>query len=172
MTRNQAIESAKNLERQAQMVGLEFDFETIVMTNTFDAHRLTQFSRERGKMHEMTERLFRAYFTESKHIGDHQTLIQLAEEVGLNGEEVATMLKGNEYAIVVRGEEQEAAHLGVTGVPFYVIDRKYAVSGAQPSEVFLQALERAWQETQPLTVLNEQGEVCDESGCQIPDKKE
>jgi predicted DsbA family dithiol-disulfide isomerase len=146
MSREQAIGTCNDMQRQAASVGLTFQFESMVLTNTFDAHRLTQFAAQQGKMHALSERLFRAYFTESKHIGDHVTLIQLAEEVGLDPIEAAKVLAGDSFANEVRADEQEAVNLRVRGVPFYVINRKYAISGAQSTEVFLNALEQAWQE--------------------------
>lgn len=119
----------------------------MVITNTFDAHRLTLFAGKKGKMAEMVERLFKAVFTESKHIGDQHTLAQLAAEVGLNSSEVISMLAGEDLTKEVQQELEEANKLGIHAVPFYVINRKYAVSGAQPSEVFANALEKAWMES-------------------------
>jgi predicted DsbA family dithiol-disulfide isomerase len=172
MSREQAIEACNNTKRQAQTVGLDFHYDTMVLTNTFDAHRLTLLAAKHGKMLEMNERLFRAFFTESKHIGDHKTLVELAAEVGLDPTEIADVLESDAFAKEVRADEQEAMNLGVNGVPFFVINRRYAISGAQPSEAFLNALHRAWQEEQPLTILGGDGEICDENGCRIPDKKE
>jgi predicted DsbA family dithiol-disulfide isomerase len=172
MSREQAIGTCNDMKRQAEAVGLDYQFDEMVLTNTFDAHRLTLLAAEQGKMVEMSERLFHAFFTESKHIGKHSTLIELAAEVGLDSNEAAMMLEGDDYAKEVRADEQEAVNLGVRGVPFYVINRKYAISGAQPTEVFLNALEKAWQEEQPLTILSGEGEVCDDTGCKIEDKKE
>ena len=171
MSREQAIGTCNDMKRQAEAVGLDYHFDNMVLTNTFDAHRLTLFASEHGKMLEMSERLFHAFFTESKHIGEHNTLVELAAEVGLDSKEVAKMLEGDNYTEEVRADEQEAVNLGVRGVPFYVINRKYAISGAQPTEVFLNAFEKAWQEEQPLTILNDKGGVCDETGCRVEDKK-
>ncbi len=106
-------------------------------------------------MHEMAERLFKAYFTDSRHIGDHETLVALASEIGLDPNEAAGMLAGDKYTKEVRADEQEARRLGIRGVPFFVINRKYAVSGAQPSEVFLDALQKAWNEERPLTIVGD-----------------
>lgn len=154
MSREQAKSMNENVSRQAQDVGLTYRFDTMVVTNTFDAHRLAYFAAARGKMEQMTERLLRAYFTDSKHIGNRSTLAALAAEIGLDEAEAAAMLAGEAYAQDVRGDEAEAARLGIRGVPYFVLDRKYAVSGAQPSEVFLSALEKAWSDHQPLTVVN------------------
>lgn len=154
-----SVEQAKtmnaNVVAQAESVGLTYHMDTIVLTNTFDAHRLAHFADTRGKMHEMTERLLKAYFTDSLHLGDHAVLASLAEEVGLDKAEAERILAGDTYASEVRADEQEGAELGITGVPFFVIDRKYGISGAQPLEVFVQALEKAYGESNPLTILSD-----------------
>jgi predicted DsbA family dithiol-disulfide isomerase len=161
-TREQAKAMNENVGAQAKDIGLTYHFDTMVVTNTFDAHRLSHFAARHGKMGELTERLLKAYFTESKHIGDHATLAALAGEAGLDQNEAAAMLAGDEFTNDVRADQQEAIRLGVRGVPFFVINRKYAISGAQPSEVFLEALQKAWEENQPLTVLNNPaGETAD-----------
>lgn len=142
----QAKESNRNVAQQAQTEGLTYNFDTIIPTNTFDAHRLAHYAGEQGKAKEMTERLFRAYFTDSLHIGDRETLVRLAEEVGLEGTAVREVLEQNTYADAVREDENEARRLGIRGVPFFVLRGKYAVSGAQPLEIFQGALLRAWED--------------------------
>ncbi|WP_068785870.1 DsbA family oxidoreductase [Paenibacillus phocaensis] len=142
----QAQESNRNVAQQAQGEGLTYHFDTIVPTNTFDAHRLAHYAGEQGKAKEMTERLFRAYFTDSLHIGELDTLVRLAEEVGLDGPAVREILEQNAYADAVREDENEARRLGIRGVPFFVLRGKYAVSGAQPLEIFQGALLRAWED--------------------------
>ncbi|EES75233.1 DsbA family oxidoreductase [Paenibacillus sp. MB22_1] len=142
----QAQESNRNVAQQAQTEGLTYNFDTIIPTNTFDAHRLAHYAGEQGKAKEMTERLFRAYFTDSLHIGDRETLVRLAEEVGLEGTAVREVLEQNTYADAVREDENEARRLGIRGVPFFVLRGKYAVSGAQPLEIFQGALLRAWED--------------------------
>lgn len=104
-------------------VGLEYQMDTMILTNTFDAHRLTMFAKTQGLMKEMTERILHAYFTESKHIGDHQTLTELAAEVGLNREAVEKMLASDEMADAVRADEQTAKQYRITGVPFFLINK-------------------------------------------------
>lgn len=168
MSRDQAVAMNANVGEQARSVGLDFRFDTMVLTNTFDAHRLSQFANQRGLANEMSERLFRAYFTESKHLGDRDTLIALAAEVGLDPAEVASMLASDTGASEVRSDEQEAQALGVRGVPFYVINRKYGVSGAQSSEVFAEALDKAWSEENPLIIMNEGAEgICEDGFCGV-----
>jgi predicted DsbA family dithiol-disulfide isomerase len=166
---NMTLERAKAMNEdvagQAQSVGLTFNFDTMILTNTFDAHRLAHFAARYGKMHEMTGSLLKAYFTDSKHIGDHEVLAVLAAEVGLDKAEAAKILAGDEYTKEVRADEQEAGRLGVRGVPFFVINRKFAISGAQPSEVFLEALQKAWDEDRPLTILNDPNNNTADAAC-------
>jgi predicted DsbA family dithiol-disulfide isomerase len=165
MSRERAIAMNENVRRQAEEVGLTFNFDTLVLTNTFDAHRLAHYAAKQGKMNQMADRLFQAYFTNSEHLGDHAALTAMAGEIGLDRDEAAEVLAGGAYAAEVRADEEEASRLGIRGVPFFVIDRKYAVSGAQPSETFLGALQKAWDESQPLTVLNGTDGDSAEAGC-------
>lgn len=170
MTIEQAKANTKNMVQMARNAGLEFNIDTVVLTNTFDAHRLTMFAKTKGLMKEMTERLLRAYFTDSRHIGDHAALAELAEEVGLNREGAEKMLAGNEFADAVRADEQLAQQYRITGVPFFLINKKYALSGAQPTEMFVQALQKIIAEDE-ITVLNDHdGMICDDDGCEIPKK--
>ncbi|MGD7025046.1 DsbA family oxidoreductase [Rossellomorea vietnamensis] len=171
-----SIEAAKantqNMVNMAKEAGLDYHMDTMVLTNTFDAHRLTMYAKTKGLMIEMTERILHALFTESKHIGDHETLTELAAEVGLDRDAVAEMLASDAMADEVRADERAAQQIGVSGVPFYLIDKKYALTGAQPTEVFVQALQKVIAESQ-ITVLNSDssdGVVCDENGCEIPKK--
>ena len=171
VTREQAWQMNANVAAQAARVGLEYNFEKWVSANTFDAHRLAQFAAERGKGTEMTERLFYAHFTEAKNLGDRETLLALAEEVGFDRAEAAAALERDDLAERVRSDEREAAELGVRGVPFFVIDRKYAVSGAQPVAVFVGALNKAWDERKAsLTVVGGgDAAVCEDGSCAVPE---
>lgn len=146
MTREKAEEMNQGITAQAAALGLDFHMDTMKLTNTFDAHRMIHFAASHGKMSEMKEAIFKAYFTDSKHVGDHETLHSIAVELGLNSVAAREVLAGDHYAAEVRADEQSAAELGIRGVPYFVLDRKYAISGAQPPEVFLQALEKAWSE--------------------------
>nr|WP_255473425.1 DsbA family oxidoreductase [Planomicrobium sp. CPCC 101110] len=134
MSIEQAKANTQNMVQMAKESGLDYRMDTLILTNTFDAHRLTLFAKEQGLMKEMTERILRAYFTESKHIGDHATLTELAVEVGLDEQAVTGMLASDGMAEEVRAEERTAAQYGVTGVPYYLINKKYALTGAQPTE--------------------------------------
>ncbi|MFC4775670.1 DsbA family oxidoreductase [Paenibacillus sp. GCM10023252] len=158
MSVEQAKATSSDVARQAESVGLTYNFDTMVVTNTFDAHRLSHYAAAQGKAHEMTEALLYAYFTETKHIGDKEVLADIAAGVGLNREEAAAVLAGSDFTAEVRADEQEANALGVRGVPFFVINRRYAVSGAQSSEVFLDTLQKAWDEAYPqLTMVGDAG---------------
>lgn len=161
MTREQAISNNANLAEQAGTLGLDYHMDTIKLTNTFDAHRLTHFAAQYGKREEMAERLLKAYFTDSKHLGNQETLADLAAEIGLDRNEALKTLEGASYSEEVRADEEEAGQLGVRGVPFFVIDRKYAVSGAQQSDVFLGAIQKAWDERQPFTIIGDEGDAAD-----------
>lgn len=145
-----SVEKAKEMNQgvidQAKEVGLDYNFDEMSPTNTFDAHRLAKFAETKGKLAEMTERLLHAHFVESKQVSEHDTLIDLAGEVGLDKEEVKSVLSSNQFEKEVRAEETEAQTIGVRGVPFFVINRKYAISGAQPKEVFADALQKVWEE--------------------------
>jgi predicted DsbA family dithiol-disulfide isomerase len=169
-----SIAQAKaNTDRVVQMakeVGLEYHMDTQILTNTFDAHRLTMYAKTQGKMQEMTERILRAYFTESKHIGDHETLTELAVEVGLDREAVEKMLASYVMADEVRADEQTAQQYGVTGVPFFLINKKYALTGAQPTDVFVQALKKVIAEDEITFLDNQNGPSCDDDSCEIPKK--
>lgn len=166
----QAKANTERVVEMAKEVGLEYHMDTQILTNTFDAHRLTMYAKTQGLMIEMTERILRAYFTESKHIGDHATLTDLAVEVGLNRAAVEKMLAGDEMADAVRADEQTAQQYRITGVPFFLINKKYALTGAQPTEMFVQALKKVIAEDE-ITILNNQdGAICDDDSCELPDK--
>ncbi|WP_266368929.1 DsbA family oxidoreductase [Tellurirhabdus rosea] len=147
----QSVEWAEQMQQRvaatASAAGLNFRLDRAMPANTFHAHRLIHFAEQRGKQAEAEERLFKAYFEEGAVVDNPETLIRLAAEIGLNADEVENLLASDEFGPEVRYDEQEAQALGVRGVPFFVIDRKYAISGAQPVEVFQQTLEKAWTET-------------------------
>jgi predicted DsbA family dithiol-disulfide isomerase len=127
----------------AASVGLTYHFDKAVVANSFDAHRFTHFAKKRGLQSEAEEKLFAAYFTEGRNTADHQVLAQLGAAIGLDAAEVLEVLAGNGHADEVRYDIYEARQIGVTGVPFFVFNRKYAVSGARGTEVFSEMLEKA-----------------------------
>ncbi|WP_232538818.1 DsbA family oxidoreductase [Chitinophaga tropicalis] len=157
----QAEEMNRQVSASAAQLGLTYNLDKAVVANSFDAHRLIQYAKQHQLGDEAEERLFRAYFTEGKDMSDHATLAELAKEIGLEEEPVRQMLAGNQFATEVRKDINEAEALGIRGVPFFVFDRKYGVSGAQPSEAFLQALTKSVEEWQG-DALN--GQVCTPDG--------
>ncbi len=126
--------------------GLEFHFETARGGNTFDAHRLIHLAATYGHQAAAQERLMRAYFTDGEGISDPETLIRLISELGVEEAEARDVLATERFTDDVREDELLASQLGIQGVPFFVFDRKLGVSGAQPPEVLVQALQRAWDE--------------------------
>jgi len=146
LTPAEAREMHEQTERQGAEVGIPFDFARARRGNTFDAHRVLQLAAARGCQEQVTERLMATYFCEGGAIGDRATLAAAAGQAGLDGDEVAAMLARDDYAADVRRDEQEAAILGITGVPFFVIDRRYGLSGAYPPDALLQVFEQAWAE--------------------------
>jgi predicted DsbA family dithiol-disulfide isomerase len=151
MTIAQADQANQQMTQRAAADGLEFRFDLIRGGNTFDAHRLLHLAKDHRVQPEMKERLLRATFTEGLPIADKPALVRLATEVGLSATQVRAVLDGDAYADAVRADERQATRYGITGVPFFVADGKYAVSGAQPPEVLLQLLLRAHDEGSQLT---------------------
>lgn len=145
--------------------GLDFHFERIQPGNTFDAHRVLHLAEEKGQQDALKERYLRGYLCEGEAIGDPETLVRMAAEVGLDAEEVRGTLASETYAREVRADEQEARANGITGVPFFVIGGRYAVSGAQPVELLLRALNQAWNELRAKPVVLEEGATCGPDGC-------
>jgi len=166
MNAEQARASQERLIDLAAVEGVEFRFDRAQPGNTFDAHRLVHLASVRGVQDAMKERLLAAYLTEGAPIGDPETLVTLAQEVGLDPDEAREVVFGDRYTDDVRAEERDAVSLGITGVPFFVIDRKYGVSGAQASSVFADVLDNAWHEAHPL-VMTVGGEACEGDSCAI-----
>lgn len=143
------LASMQQLTRTAAAEGLEYHLPEADSGNTFDAHRLIHAAAEHGRGEELAERLFRAHFTEGRSVFDHDSLALLAEEAGLDGARAREVLAGGEYADDVRADERQARVYGATGVPFFVLDGRYGISGAQPTELFGRALEEAWSTRAP-----------------------
>jgi len=144
MSLAQAHDAQRQMEQRAAGDGLEFRMDGLRSGNTRDAHRLLHLAKEHGKEPELVERLHRAYFTEQTSVFDADTLADLAVEVGLDRADAEKVLATDAYADAVESDERTARELGASGVPFFVIDRRYGVSGAQPVDVLRQALERAY----------------------------
>ncbi len=142
MSLEEAKKMTDNVEVQAKTVGLDYDFDKMTPANTFRAHRLAKLAEQEGIGAELSERLLRAYFIEGQKIGTNDVLLALAEEVGLSSDRVKEVLEGDTFTEEVRHDITEAGQIGVRGVPFFVINRKYAISGAQPAETFAEALRK------------------------------
>ncbi|MFA6438874.1 MAG: DsbA family oxidoreductase [Bacteriovoracaceae bacterium] len=142
----QAQQMNDRVTEMAREVGLRYNFSKAIVANSFDAHRLSHFAKKHGKQDAVEERLFEAYFTEGKNTADLNTLVQIAVECGLDASETRTVLSGNDFTDAVKLDIYEAQQVGVRGVPFFVFNNKYAVSGAQPSRLFLQMLNKIAEE--------------------------
>ena len=153
----------------AKEVGLTYDYINIKLTNTFDAHRLAKWANQFGLETALTNRLMKAYFTDGLNLANHTTLLELSKEVGLDTKKAEKVLSSKEYTDKVNAEILEGRQVGVQGVPFFVLNRKYAISGAQQEDYFLSALDQLWTETNPLDTFggNDNGHVCNDEGCSI-----
>ncbi|MFN5984105.1 MAG: DsbA family protein, partial [Fluviicola sp.] len=144
-----SLEESKQMHQhvvdRAAEVGLVYNYDKAIIANSFDAHRLLHLAKRNGKGNELKEKLLAAYFTEGKDFGDKQVLTQLGLEVGLKEEDIHTVLYTDMYAREFQADIQEAQEIGVRGVPFFVFDRKYAVSGAQPIEAFVETIQAVLQ---------------------------
>jgi predicted DsbA family dithiol-disulfide isomerase len=163
-TREEALRMFTQLTEVAAAEGLEYRFDRLRGANTFDAHRLTHLAAAHDRQDAMKERLMRAYLTEGELISDHVTLRNLALETELPADEVDELLAGDAYADEVRGDEQVATGLGISAVPFFVVDRAIGTAGAQPPEALLALLERGWESRSPLAVVPG-GDTCSAEGC-------
>jgi len=136
----------ENMTQNAKNSGLDFHFEKAILANSLNAHRLMHLAKKHNLSNEVKELLFKAYLTEGKNVNDWNTLQEIGQKVGLNNDEIKQLIDSDIYTKEVIQDQQEAQSLGVTGVPFFVFDNKYAISGAQATDVFLKTLEKAWEE--------------------------
>ena len=153
------------VEALAAEEGLRFRHGRAPHVNTLDAHRLLHAAGE--KRGELKEALLHAYFVEAQNVADHDILARIATEVGLDEVEVKSVLTSNEHADGVEADLRQAAAYGATGVPFFVIDSRYGISGAQPVETFARALERGWSESHPTIEVVGGADVCGPDGCPV-----
>jgi len=160
-----AEEMISRMSGVAKVEGLNMDFEIIRPGNTFNAHRLLHLARSHDLQDAVKERFFRGYFSEGEAIGNDDTLLRLAVDAGLEAEQVQRVLASDTYAQEVREDEAEARELGINGVPFFVLAKRYGVSGAQPSEVLAEALEQAHQANLEPIPKHSEGAVCGPEGC-------
>jgi predicted DsbA family dithiol-disulfide isomerase len=143
-TADQVEQMQSEMTARAAADGLTFELDGQLTGNTADAHRVLHLAAARGKQPEVVERLFRAHFTEQRSIFDAESLVELASEAGLAGPEVAAVLAGEDYRADVAEDLAQAREYGISGVPFFVIDGRFGISGAQPTEVLLAALEQTY----------------------------
>ena len=146
MSLERALQLHAEMEERAAAEGLEYHLGETKGGNSFDAHRMIHLAATYGHQAAAQERFFRAYFTEGESIGVWDTLVRLVGEVGVDEAEAREALRLNRFAEEVREDEALAQQFGIQGVPFFVFDRRYGLSGAQPAETMLAALERAWAE--------------------------
>lgn len=167
MSAAQARVSQDRLSGLAAEEGLEFRFDIAQPGNTLDAHRLVHLASDHGLQDAMKERFLAAYLTEGTPIGDPEALVRLAGDIGLDPDDARDVLDGDRYEEHVRADERDAVALGITGVPFFVIDRQYGVSGAQASSVLADVLENAWQDAHSLVIAGGGGEACEGDNCSV-----
>jgi len=159
----QAQQMIDRMVQTARADGLEMDFGIIRPGNTFDAHRVLHLARSKGLQIAVQERFFRAYLCEGVAIGEPETLLALAVAAGLGADDVQGVLSTDLYAGEVRADQDQARALGISAVPFFLLGRRYGVSGAQPAELLAEALQKAWEEAATDQVV--EGEVCGPDGC-------
>ncbi|RXG26492.1 protein disulfide-isomerase [Leeuwenhoekiella polynyae] len=168
MSKAQAEQAIEGVTAFAKETDLDYDYDKVVVANTHRGHQLIHLAGQEGLQNEMKERLLKAYFIEGRNVDDVATLIQLGQEVGLEKAAIESELNESQFAAHIEQDILEARKIGVSGVPFFVFDRKYAVSGAQPEKQFLNVLGKAYiewyakQETPQFEVL--EGQNCDVSG--------
>ncbi|MEU5285759.1 DsbA family oxidoreductase [Streptomyces sp. CA-278952] len=171
-SREEAASMEANVAANAQAEGLGYRTEGRDHGSTFDLHRLLHLAKARGRQDELLTLAYRANFAEERSVFDNEVLLALAVEAGLDADEARAVLADPEaYADDVRTDEREAAELGANAVPFFVLDRRYGISGGQPSEVFVQALEQAWKDraVTALTAVGGEAAACDADGaCEVP----
>lgn len=165
----QASQMISQVAGMGKASGIDFNFEKALIINTFTAHKLLHLAKKHGKSSEMEEALFKAHFIDGKNVGDQEVLVSLAESLGIDKDEAREALSSNEFNDGINQDIQEAQNNGISSVPFFVLNGKYAVFGAQPAEVFAEALQQTYKETvSPFKDLSQNGGAsCDADGCSI-----
>lgn len=166
ITKEQAAEMQGHVAQAAEGTGIKFNSINSIIANSFHGHRLIKLAQSQGKADEAEEALFKAHFTEGKNIDDKQTLEEIGVSIGLDAKSVRSVLDSDRYSEEVRQDEAQAQKLGISGVPFFVLNHKYGISGAQAPEIFLQGLNQAWkefeEEQQPMIIT--EGNTCSTDG--------
>lgn len=164
-TREWAINSASQMKEKGEELGLVFNFNDTVSTNTFNAHRLIHLAKSKDLQNEAEETLFGAYFKDGRHIGNPDTLMEIGLEIGLKEKEIDSMLNSDMFEKEVREDEQLSQQFGIRGVPFFVINRKHGISGAQPISHFVEVMEKVQQEEDIVSPTGKSENACDMDGC-------
>jgi predicted DsbA family dithiol-disulfide isomerase len=167
ISEGQARASISRIVNAGADAGIDFRFDELRAGNTFDAHRLLHLAASIGAQNELKERLLFATFTEGHPIGDRDMLVKLAGDVGVAESDARRVLDGDEFGREVREEEAEAMEMGATGVPFFLFDRRFGVSGAQPPETLLHVLERAWSEAKSVEIISDNDAACEGDACEM-----
>ncbi|GAA1580020.1 DsbA family oxidoreductase [Actinomadura kijaniata] len=171
MTPERAAAMEREMERRAAEDGLEYHLDGGRVGNTADAHRLLRLARENGVQDAVVEAFYRAHFTDRRSLFDRDELVAVAVEAGLDGDAARAALESGAYAAEIAAEQREARELGATGVPFFVVDRRYGVAGAQPAEAFAEVLRRAWADARPsISLVGEDGDACADGACAVPER--
>ena len=165
LTYEQAKANNNQVAQMAAATGLHYDFDKMQLTNTFTAHRLAQYAKEQGKGNEFVEATFDAYFTAGAFLNDEETLVAIGTSVGLPEADLRRIINSKEYLAPVRVDQTEAVELGIQSVPFFLINDQYAVSGAQPVEVFEQVLSQV--QSKPVVAETGQAPSCEDGTCKI-----
>ncbi|MEG1267075.1 MAG: DsbA family oxidoreductase, partial [Myroides sp.] len=147
-----------------KQVGIGFNIENAIVANTFPAHKLIHFAAKSNKANEAEELLFHAYFIDGKNVADHDVLVNIAEELGLDTDQAQYVLNSDSFDYEVKQDILEARNIGVTGVPFFLLNDKYTLSGAQPVDLFVEALTQTYNETNASN--SAEGESCTIDGCE------
>lgn len=163
---------AQHISQSAREAGIEIDFKKNIPANTFDAHRLIYLAKEEGKEKEIVEALFKAHFTEGENIEDKEVLKALGRKAGIAEEKLDQTFSSEDFSYEVNQDIMESRNLGISGVPFFLFDRKYAVSGAQPVEAFEEAIQKSfqnWRKENPAfeNLSSSEGGVCSDGACEV-----
>lgn len=163
----QIMQMHENLIQSGKNASIDFNFDDVKVSNSFKSQMLVQFAKEKGKADEMEELLFEAYFKLGKDIDDVEVLSEIGEKLGFTKEEISKAVQSEELSELVNNDITEASNLGIRGVPFFVFNQKYAISGAQPTHLFSEVLEKSWTEysanDSKLKII-EEGDSCDVEG--------
>jgi predicted DsbA family dithiol-disulfide isomerase len=172
MPREQVERMFEHVSTVAAEEGLDYDFDALVVANSLKAHELLHLANEHGVAGAVKEALLSAHFEQGEDVGSLEVLKRVGVDSGLDADEVEQSLRDRRYRAAVQADIRQAGQLGIQGVPFFVLEQRYGISGAQPGEVFSQALEQVWRESNPLVMVNSTGaeghsQACGPDGCAL-----